>query len=151
MASLNRVLLIGRLTRDPQLRYTPSGVPVADIGLAVNRYTTGQDGQRKEQTAFIDIVLWRRQAEVASEYLSKGREVFIEGYLQFDQWENNEGQKRSKLRVVGERLQFLGPRGDSPAPGGAPAPAPARAAEASAESDFPPEPPAGAPDDEIPF
>jgi single-strand DNA-binding protein len=108
MASLNKVFLIGNLTRDPQLRYTPSGTAVADVGIAVNRNWTGQDGQKHEEVTFVDVTLWARQAELASEYLSKGRPVFIEGRLQLDQWQDKEGQKRQRLRVVGERMQFLG-------------------------------------------
>jgi single-strand DNA-binding protein len=108
MASLNKVFLIGNLTRDPQLRYTPSGTAVADVGIAVNRAWTGQDGQKHEEVTFVDVTLWARQAELASEYLSKGRPVFIEGRLQLDQWQDKEGQKRQRLRVVGERMQFLG-------------------------------------------
>lgn len=111
MASLNKVFLIGNLTRDPQLRYTPGGTPVADVGLAVNRYWTGQDGQRHEETTFVEVTLWARQAELAAEYLSKGRPVFFEGRLKFDQWETPEGQRRNKLSVVAENMQFLGPRG----------------------------------------
>ena len=111
MASLNRVFLIGNLTRDPELRYIPSGTAVTDIGLAVNRNWTGQDGQKHEEATFVDITLWARQAEIASEYLHKGDPVFIEGRLQLDQWTDKEGQKRSRLRVVGERMQFLSSRG----------------------------------------
>ena len=107
MANLNKVLLIGRLTRDPELRYIPSGSAVTDFGLAINKVWTGQDGKKHEDTTFVDITLWARQAEIASEYLHKGDPVFIEGRLQFDQWTDREGQKRSKLRVVGERMQFL--------------------------------------------
>lgn len=113
MASLNRVLLIGNLTRDPQLRYIPSGTAVADLGMAMNRKWTGKDGQKHEETTFVDVTLWARSAEVASEYLHKGDPVFIEGYLQLDQWQDKEGQKRQKLRVVGERMQFL-PRAGGP-------------------------------------
>lgn len=111
MANFNRVLLIGRLTRDPELRYTPSGSAVTDFGLATNRVWTGQDGQKHEETTFVDITLWARSAEVASEYLHKGDPVFIEGRLQLDQWTDKEGQRRSRLRVVGERMQFLAARG----------------------------------------
>jgi single-strand DNA-binding protein len=108
MASLNKVLLIGNLTRDPELRYTPSGTAVTDVGLALNRNWTGQDGQKHEEVTFVDVTLWARQAELACEYLSKGRSVFIEGRLQLDQWQDKDGQKRNKLRVVGERMQFIG-------------------------------------------
>ena len=108
MANLNKVLLLGYLTRDPELRYTPKGTAVTDIGLAVNRVRTNDQGERLEETTFVDITLWGRQAELAQQYLSKGRGVFIEGRLQLDTWDDKQtGQKRSKLKVVGENLQFL--------------------------------------------
>jgi single-strand DNA-binding protein len=111
MANLNRVLLIGNLTRDPELRYTPKGTAVTEIGLAVNRIYSGEDGEKKEETTFVDVTLWARQAEVAGQYLKKGRPVFIEGRLQLDTWDDKQtGQKRSRLRVVAENLQLLGSR-----------------------------------------
>src|SRR5580704_16063263 len=111
MANLNRVLLIGNLTRDPEVRYTPKGTAVADIGIAVNRVYSGEDGEKKEEVTFVDVTLWGRQAEVAQEYLKKGRPVFIEGRLQLDTWDDKQtGQKRSRLRVVAENLQLLGSR-----------------------------------------
>jgi single-strand DNA-binding protein len=116
MANLNRVLLIGNLTRDPEVRYTPKGTAVADIGIAVNRVYSGEDGEKKEEVTFIDVTLWARQAEVAQEYLKKGRQVFIEGRLQLDTWDDKQtGQKRSRLRVVAENMQMLGSRGESEA------------------------------------
>jgi len=117
MANLNRVLLIGNLTRDPDLRYTPKGTAVTEIGLAVNRVYTGEDGERKEETTFVDVTLWARLAEIAGQYLKKGRPVFVEGRLQLDTWDDKQtGQKRSKLRVVAENIQLLGARqeGDLP-------------------------------------
>ena len=103
MANLNRVLLIGNLTRDPEVRYTPKGTAVAEIGLAVNRIYSGEDGEKKEETTFVDVTLWARQAEIAGQYLKKGRPVFIEGRLQLDTWDDKQtGQKRSRLRVVSE-------------------------------------------------
>jgi len=108
MASYNRVLLMGHLTRNPELRYTPSGTAVSDLGLAVNESFKNKAGELIEQTCFVDVVVWGRQAETASEYLHKGSPVFVEGRLQFDQWENKEGEKRSKLRVRADRVQFLG-------------------------------------------
>ncbi len=112
MASYNRVILMGNLTRDPELRYIPSGTAVCEFGLAVNdRRKNQQTGEWIEDTQFIEITMWARQAEVASEYLSKGSPVFIEGRLKFDSWEKD-GQKHSKLRVVGERMQFIGGRGE---------------------------------------
>jgi len=111
MASFNRVILVGNLTRDVELRYTPSQLAVTDLGLAVNDRRKSQSGEWVEETTFVDVTLWGRTAEVASEYLSKGSPVLIEGRLKLDSWENNEGQKRSKLKVVGERMQMLGGRG----------------------------------------
>ena len=110
MASYNRVVLVGNLTRDPELRYIPSGTAVSEVGLAVNDRVK-RDGQWVEETTFVDVTLWARTAEIANEYLSRGSSVLIEGRLKLDSWENNEGQKRSKLRVVGERLVMLGGRG----------------------------------------
>lgn len=108
MANLNKVLLIGRLTRDPELRYTPSGTPLCEFGLAVNRFFKGKDGARQEETTFVDVTAWSRTAELANQYLKKGRQAFVEGYLKLDQWTTPEGQKRSKLSVVADSLQFLG-------------------------------------------
>jgi single-strand DNA-binding protein len=108
MASFNRVVLVGNLTRDPELRYIPSGTAVSDIGLAVNDRVKRGD-QWVEEATFIDVTLWGRTAEIANEYLSKGAPVLIEGRLKLDRWEKD-GQKHSKLKVVGERLQMLGSR-----------------------------------------
>ncbi|MDA1161580.1 MAG: single-stranded DNA-binding protein [Planctomycetota bacterium] len=115
MASFNKVILMGNLTRDPEVRYTPSGTAVSEVGLAVNRtWFDKQSNQRKEEVTFVDVTLWGRQAEVAGEYLTKGRGVLIEGRLQLDQWDDKDtGQKRSKLRVVGENMTMLPGRGDS--------------------------------------
>jgi single-strand DNA-binding protein len=109
MASYNRVILVGNLTRDIELRYTQSGLAVTDIGLAVNDRRKTQTGEWVEETTFVDITLWGRTAEVAGEYLSKGSPVLIEGRLKLDQWEQD-GQKRSRLKVIGERMQMLGSR-----------------------------------------
>jgi len=117
MASYNRVVLVGNLTRDPELRYIPSGTAVTDLGLAVNDRRKNPSGEWVEETTFIDVTLWARTAEVASEYLSKGSSVLIEGRLKLDQWEK-EGQKFSKLRVVGEKMQMLGGRGGGGGGGG---------------------------------
>jgi single-strand DNA-binding protein len=113
MASYNKVLLMGNLTRDPEVKYTPKGTAIANLGLAVNRVYTTEGGEQKEEVTFIDIEVWGRQAETAGQYLSKGRPVFVEGRLKLDSWEDKEsGQKRNKLKVVAERVQFLGaPRG----------------------------------------
>lgn len=115
MASFNRVILMGNLTRDPQVRYIPSGSAVAEIGMAVNRsWYDKQTNSRKEEVTFVDVTLWGRDAEVAGEYLSKGRPVLIEGRLALDQWDDKAtGQKRSKLKVVAERLQLIGGRGEA--------------------------------------
>ena len=109
MASVNKVILIGNLTRDPEVRYTPKGTAVSDIALACNRVRTGDDGNRIEEVTYVDVTLWGRQAELSGQYPSKGRPVYIEGRLQLDTWDDkNTGQKRSRLRVVGEVMQFLG-------------------------------------------
>lgn len=112
-ASLNKVLLIGNLTRDPELRYVPSGTAVATFTVAVNRIYTSQAGEKKEDVAFIKIVVWGRRAEVCGEYLSKGSPVFIEGRLQSRSWEGQDGQKRSTTEVIADNVQFL--RGAGPA------------------------------------
>jgi single-strand DNA-binding protein len=151
MANLNRVLLIGNLTRDPEVRYTPKGTAVAEIGLAVNRIYSGEDGEKKEETTFVDVTLWARQAEIAGQYLKKGRPVFIEGRLQLDTWDDKQtGQKRSRLRVVSESLQLLGsrPEGESSS-SAAPARRPSAAAPPSRPE--PRDPDLDAEPDDIPF
>lgn len=113
MASFNRVILVGNLTRDVELRYTPSGTAVTEVGLAVNDRVKRND-EWVDETTFVDITLWGRTAEVASEYLAKGSSVLIEGRLKLDSWEDkNDGKKRYKLRVVGEKMQMLGSRKSS--------------------------------------
>ena len=108
MANLNKVMLIGNLTRDPELRHTPKGTAVAELGLAINRVWKDEQGQKQEETTFVDVTLWGRQAELAQQYLTKGNPVYIEGRLNLDTWDDKAtGQKRSKLKVVGENLQFL--------------------------------------------
>jgi single-strand DNA-binding protein len=151
MANLNRVLLIGNLTRDPEVRYTPKGTAVAEIGLAVNRIYSGEDGEKKEETTFVEVTLWARQAEIAGQYLKKGRPVFIEGRLQLDTWDDKQtGQKRSRLRVVSESLQLLGSRqeGESSSPA-----APPRRASAAAPPSRPEprDPDLDVEPDDIPF
>ena len=125
MANLNKVMLIGNLTRDPELRYTPSGKAVTDISLAINRVWNNEQGQKQEDTIYVDVTLWGRQAELAQQYLSKGRSAYIEGRLQMDTWDDKEtGKKRSKLKVVGDHLQFMSDGkggaggGSAPAQGG---------------------------------
>ena len=143
MASYNRVLLMGNLTRNPEIRYTPSGTAVADLGLAVNESFKNKAGETVERTCFVDVVVWSRQAETAAEYLHKGSPVFVEGRLQLDQWESQEGEKRSKLRVRADRVQFLGSPGKSAEYADAPSSTPAEHA--------PPPAPEVADDDDVPF
>ncbi len=111
MASYNKVMIIGNLTRDPEIKYTPKGTAIADIGLAVNRNYTTESGEKREEVTFIDVTLWGRVAEIVGEYCKKGRPLFVEGRLQLDSWDDKAtGQKRSKLKVVGENIQLLGSR-----------------------------------------
>ena len=111
MASVNKVIIIGNCTRDPELRYTPKGTAVTDLGLAMNRSFSSDGGERREETTFVDVTLWGRTAEIAKEYLTKGRQVYIEGRLQMDSWEDkSSGQKRTKLKIVGEQMTLLGSR-----------------------------------------
>jgi single-strand DNA-binding protein len=122
MANLNRVLLIGNLTRDPEVKYTPNGTAVADFGIAVNRTWKNDRGEKQEEVTFVDVQCWAKLAEVVGEYLRKGAPVFIEGRLKLDTWDDKQtGQKRSKLRVIGEHLQMLGTkRPESSSPGTTP-------------------------------
>ena len=150
MASFNKVLLLGNLTRDPEVRYTPKGSAVCDLAIAVNRVYTTDGGERREEVTYVDVVLWSRLAEIAGEYLKKGRPVFIEGRLQMDSWEDKQsGQKRTKLRVVGETMQLLGGR----PPGGAGATEAGGEDRQPAKPSPPPKsaPPAEPDEDEIPF
>lgn len=117
MASFNRVILMGNVTRDIELRYIASGTAVTDLGLAVNDRRKNEKGEWIEETTFVDVTLWGRTAEVAGEYLSKGSPVLIEGRLKLDTWEKD-GKKNSKLRVVGERMQMLGNKGGGSGSGG---------------------------------
>ena len=111
MASYNRVILMGNLTREPELKYLPSGTAVARLGLAVNRtYTDRQSGEKKEEVCFVDLSAFARTAEVMNEYLQKGNPVLVEGRLQFQQWETDDGQRRSKHEVIVERFEFVGGR-----------------------------------------
>lgn len=164
MASFNKVILLGNLTRDPQVKYTPAGTALAELGLAVNRtWFDKQSNSRREETTFVDVTLWGRDAEVAGEYLAKGRPVLIEGRLQLDTWDDKTtGQKRSKLRVVGERMQMLGSRGEGGGGGGGSRGASAGysggggggdMSDSPAPGDFDAEPSGGGspPADEVPF
>ncbi|HZR77644.1 MAG TPA: single-stranded DNA-binding protein [Chthoniobacterales bacterium] len=150
MASFNKVILLGNLTRDPEVRYTPKGSAVCDLGIAINRQYTLESGEKREEVTYVDVVLWSRLAEIAGEYLKKGRPVFIEGRLQLDTWDDKQsGQKRSKLRVIGETMQLLGGRPPG-AGGGGEGGDEAKASRAKTAP--PPKPAAGEPDDdEIPF
>ncbi len=134
MANFNKVILAGNLTRDPQLSYLPSGTPVCEFGMAINRkWRDKQSGEMRDDTCFVDCSAFGRQAETLNQYMSKGRPLLVEGRLKFDQWESKEGQKRSKLSVVADSFQFLGgaqgggagggggaPRSQSPPPGAPP-------------------------------
>ena len=157
MANLNKVMLIGNLTRDPELRYTPSGKAVAEFGLAINRVWYNDQKQKQEETTFVDITLWARQAEIAQQYLTKGSPAYIEGRLSLDTWDDKAtGQKRSKLKVVGDTLQLLGSRnqagGGAPSQGGPP-----HASHAPQQRSGPPQGASAAPpeefqeEDDIPF
>ncbi len=152
MASFNKVILVGNLTRDPELRYTPKGTAIAKVGMAVNRVWTSETGEKKEEVTFVDVDVFGRTAENVAQYMRKGRPILIEGRLRLDQWDDKQtGQKRSKLGVVAETVQFLGsPTGA--AEGGA---APARpvtttaATSANAAPEAEAEPPAES--DDVPF
>ncbi len=136
MVSLNRVFLIGNLTRDPELRYTPAGAGVCEFAIGVNRsWTDKKSGEKRDEVAFIDIATWGRTAELCAEYLKKGRPVFVEGRLTQDRWEDAKtGQKRSRIRVTAERVQFLGGgRPPGTAGGGAETAAPAEVPEELSE------------------
>lgn len=112
-ASYNKVLLIGNLTRDPEMRVTPGGLSICKFGLAVNRNFTTKDGEQREETTFVDIDAFGKQAETIAKYMSKGRPLFVEGRLRLDQWEDkNSGEKRSRLGIVLEGFQFIGSKGD---------------------------------------
>jgi len=111
MASFNRVYLMGNLTKDPELRYTPQGVAVANLRLAVNRRFKSKTGELKEEVCFITAVVWNKQAETCNQYLHKGSPLFIEGILQSRSWEDNTGAKRSVIEVRAQRVQFLGQGG----------------------------------------
>src|SRR5476649_2869476 len=151
MASFNKVILMGNLTRDPELRYTPKGTAIAKVGLAINRNWTSESGEKKEEVTFVDVDIFGRTAENVGQYMRKGRLILVEGRLKLDQWDDKQtGQKRSRLGVVAETVQFLGSapgagEGGSVAQAARPArPAVAPAAE-PVEGDGPPE------SDDVPF
>lgn len=168
MASYNKVMLMGNLTRDPEIRYTPKGTAVTEIGLAVNRVYTTETGEKREEVTFVDITFWGRQAEIIHQYCKKGRPLFVEGRLQLDTWDDKQtGQKRSRLRVVGENMQLLGGRDSGTESGGgggggsyggaggsgyaASRPAPSRPSSAPSYSDLTPEEPPFDDEDQVPF
>ncbi|MEI8294260.1 MAG: single-stranded DNA-binding protein [bacterium] len=157
MANVNKVILIGNVTRDPEVKFTSKGSAVTDIGLAINRNYTLDNGEKREETTYVDVELWGRLAEIAGEYAKKGRPIYIEGRLRMDTWEDKaSGQKRSRMKVVGENLQLLGTRtgGSSPTGGSehesyeSSAPAARRPATQPAQRQAPSSP---EPDDDIPF
>ncbi|HRQ71487.1 MAG TPA: single-stranded DNA-binding protein [Phycisphaerales bacterium] len=142
----NKVLLMGNLTRDPEVRHTGGNQAVANIGLAVNRRWKSADGENREETTFIDCEAWGRTAEMIGQYFKKGRPIFIEGRLKLDQWEDkNDGSKRSKLRVVIENFHFVDSKSDGDGGEGRPVGAGAGRRGAPQQADEPP------PDDDIPF
>jgi len=159
MASFNRVILLGNLTRDVEVRYLQSGTAVADVGMAVNDRRKGQNGEWVEETTFVEVTLWGRTAEVAGEYLSKGSPLLVEGRLKYDTWEKD-GQKRSKLSVVCERMQMVGSKGGGGGgrgqnqnydDGGDYGDAPAGPARGGGQRSAPPSAPPPPTQDEIPF
>jgi len=156
MAYYNRVILVGNLTRDPQLSFLPSGTPVCEFGLAINRRWRGSGGEPREETCFIDCRCYGKQAETFNQHMSKGQCVLVEGRLQYDTWEGQDGQRRAKHRVFVQAFQFLSaPRGRAQAEPPAPAApqediGPAGPA-GPATSPPPPAPPAGPADEDIPF
>lgn len=113
MASLNKVMIIGNLTRDPEVKYTPKGMAIAEISLAVNRNYSTADGERREEVTYLEVTFWGKQAEVLGQWMKKGRPLYVEGRLRLDSWEDKEtGKKQSRLRITGEEFQFLGTKND---------------------------------------
>jgi single-strand DNA-binding protein len=156
MASVNKVILIGNVTRDPEVKFTPKGSAVTDIGLAINRTYTVDNGEKREEVTFVEVTFWGRQAETIGEYVKRGRSIYVEGRLQLDTWDDKQsGQKRSKLRVVGENFQFLGNRaggatgGDDDGGGGVAAEDRTAARKPAPRKPAPQTP--SEPDDDIPF
>ena len=119
MPNLNKVMLMGNLTKDPEIKYTPKGTAIANFGIAVNRNYSTESGEKREEVTFIDIEAWGRTAEIIGEYFKKGRPIFIEGRLKLDTWDDKQtGQKKSKLRVVADSFEFLGSREGAAGGGG---------------------------------
>ncbi|MFA9196441.1 MAG: single-stranded DNA-binding protein [Aliarcobacter sp.] len=152
MASLNKVLLMGNLTRDPEVRHTPKGTAVGDLAMAINMTYKAQDGTEKEEVCYVDVVVWGRQAETCRDYLTKGAPVFVEGRLQLDQWEGPEGEKKSRMRVRADRVQFLSRSGGGSG-SGARGPRSSDGAGAPSEGAAPKQasPPRDLPEDDVPF
>jgi single-strand DNA-binding protein len=146
MASVNKVILVGNLGRDPELRYTQSGQAVVNFTLATNENYTKKSGEREERTEWHRVIAWARTAELCAEYLAKGRTVYVEGRLQTREWEDREGQKRRTTEIVAQTVQFLGGRGGAGGGGGGGGQRPSGAGEAAAGSSAPPPP-----EDDIPF
>jgi single-strand DNA-binding protein len=159
MANFNKVYLMGNLTRDPEMRVTPKGTAICQFGLAVSRSWKDESGQTREEATFVDIEAWGKPGEIISKYCTKGRPLFVEGRLKFDQWEDKtSGQKRSKLKVVLENFQFIGGRGDGAQGAGGDAeatpgeaPPAARAAARPPVPPVPPVPPKDTVDEDVPF
>lgn len=157
MPSFNKVILLGNLTRDPELRVTTNGLSICKMSLATNRVYHSQDGERREEVAFVDVDAFGRQAEIISKYMTKGRPILVEGRLKLDSWETQQGEKRSKLFVVLERFQFMGGREDSAESGGhgshversSPPPRPSRAPASPASR--PPQQRDEMEEDDVPF
>lgn len=151
MPNFNKVLLMGNIIRDPEIKYTAKGTAIAEIGLAINRNYTTDGGEKREEVTFVDVTLWGRVAEIVGEYCKKGRPLMVEGRLSLDTWDDKQtGQKRSKLKVVGDNIQLLGGKEDS-AP-----PSPARTESQGRRKASPPprhpvDPALDAPEDDIPF
>ena len=158
MANLNKVMLIGNLTRDPELRHTPKGTSVTELGLAINRVWYDDNKQKQEDTTFVDVTFWGRQAETIQQYLNKGRAILVEGRLQLDSWDDKEtGKKRSKLRVIGESFQFIDSKPGGGGGGGGGNPPPQRPQQSAPQQGASPQGASPAPaddlqeEDDIPF
>jgi single-strand DNA-binding protein len=157
MAYLNKVFIIGNLTRDPELRVTPKGTAICQFGIAVNRQYKDESGATRDETTFVDVEAWGKQGELVSKYLSKGSLAMVEGRLKLDQWEDKQsGQKRSKLKVVLDNVQFLSSRGSSAGGGGGQQAAPQGGDDAEAPDRGAPGAPGAKPaadkgDEDVPF
>ena len=156
MASMNKVFLAGNLTRDPEVKYIASGQAVAKLGLAINEVYVTKTGEKKESVVFVDVDVWGRQAETAGQYLTKGSPILVEGSLVLDSWETPEGEKRSRLKIRGQRIQFLGSGGGKKEGGASPGPHPEKTPGAGTSSGGAPQSEhsmdnAPIQDDEIPF